>query len=363
MTAKPKLPPARIARVVDSVRRRLRRVDQKLVPAPIAVLDMMTAAFFTRAIYTAAKFGIADVLSDGLSAEAIAKQVGANPDAVGRMLRTLASRGIFAQQADGRFTLTPLADALRSDAPTSVRGLVLFWGDQRHWEHWGHLPHSVQTGQPAVDALRGKPMFEFLDDDPEFAAIFNDGMTSVSDIEIATVLAAYDFTDVGTIVDVGGGHGRLLAAILQKWPQSRGILFDSESVVAGAPAVLDCCGRGRSVLRCRRVRSLNRCRPAEMPMCSSTSSMTGMTPMCCRSCAMYAPRCLVAQSYWSSRAVVPDDDREHLSKLLDLEMLVVATGRERTADEYAALLRTAGFRFTRVIPTVGPTSIVEAEAA
>lgn len=169
MIAEPKLPPARVARALDAVRRRLRRIDQKLVPAPIAVMDMMTGAFFARAIYTAAKFGIADVLSDGpLAADAIAQRVDANPDAVGRMLRALASRGIFAQQADGRFALTPLADALRSDSPTSVRGIVLFWGDQRHWEHWGQLPYAVRTGQPTVEALRGKPMFEFLEDDPEF---------------------------------------------------------------------------------------------------------------------------------------------------------------------------------------------------
>ncbi len=275
MTAKPKLPPARIARVVDSVRRRLRRVDQKLVPAAIAVLDMMTAAFFTRAIYTAAKFGIADVLSDGpLAAEAIAKQVAANPDAIGRMLRTLASRGI----------------------------------------------------------------------------------------EIPTVLVAYDFTDVGTIVDVGGGHGRLLAAILQRWPQSHGILFDSESVVEGAPAVLDSAGVAD---RCSVVGgSFFESVPAggdayvlKHIVHDWDDSTVLQILRKVRAAMSRSAKLLVLES------VVPDDDREHLSKLIDLEMLVVATGRERTADEYAALLRTAGFRFTRVIPTVGPTSIVEAEAA
>ena len=103
MTAEPKMPPARIARAVDAIRRRLRRAEQKLVPTPIAVLDMMTGAFFARSIYTAAKFGIADVLSDGpLTAEAIAQRVDANPEAVRRLLRTLVSRGIFAQQSDGR---------------------------------------------------------------------------------------------------------------------------------------------------------------------------------------------------------------------------------------------------------------------
>jgi O-methyltransferase domain/Dimerisation domain len=363
MTTEPKLPPARIARVVDSVRRRLRRIDQKLVPAPIAVLDMMTGAFFARAIYTAAKLGVADVLNDGpLTAEAIADRIDANPDAVGRMLRTLASRGIFAQQADGRFALTPLADVLRSDAPTSVRGLVLFWGDERHWEHWGQLPYAVRTGQPTVEALRGKPMFEFLDDDPEFAAIFNDGMTSASDMEIPTVLAAYDFTGMGAIVDVGGGHGRLLAAILRKWPRAHGILFDSETVVEGAPAVLDAAGvsdrcsvvggsffesvpsGGDAYVRKHIVHDWDESNVLQI-LRNVRAAMSSNAKL------------LVIES------VVPDDDREHLSKTLDLEMLVVATGRERTANEYAELLRTAEFRFTRVIPTVGPTSIVEAEAA
>jgi hypothetical protein len=363
MTVEPKLPPASIARVVDSVRRRLRRIDQKLVPAPIAVLDMMTGAFFARAIYTAAKFGIADMLSDGpLTAETIAQQVDANPDAVRRMLRTLASRGIFAQQADGRFALTPLADTLRSDAPTSVRGIVLFWGDQRHWEHWGQLPYAVQTGQPTVEALRGKPMFEFLDDDPEFAAIFNDGMTSVSDMEIPPVLAACDFTDVGTIVDVGGGHGRLLAAILRKWPKAQGILFDSESVVEGAPAVLDAAGVA------------DRCSVVGGSFFESVPS--GGNAYVLKHIVHDWDESNVLQILRNVRAampsnaklliiesVVPDDDREHLSKMLDLEMLVTGTGKERTAHEYAELLRTAGFRCTRVIPTVGPMSIVEAEAA
>ena len=363
MTVEPKLPPAPIARVVDSVRRRLRRIDQKLVPAPIAVQDMMTGAFFARAIYTAAKFGIADVLSDGpLTAEAIAQRVDANPDAVGRLLRTLASRGIFAQQPDGRFALTPLADALRSDAPTSARGVVLFWGDERHWEHWGQLPAAVRTGRPTVEALRGKPMFDFLEGDPEFAAIFNDAMTSVSDMETPVVLGAYDFTDAGTIVDVGGGQGRLLAAILRKWPQTNGILFDSESVVKGAPAVLDAAGVA------------DRCSVVGGSFFESVPSHADVYVL--KHIVHDWDESSVLQILRNVRAamssdakllviecVVPDDGREHLSKLLDLEMLVTGTGKERTADEYAELLRTAGFRCTRVIPTVGPTSIVEAEAA
>ncbi len=272
------------------------------------------------------------------------QRVDANPDAVFRLLRTLASRGLFAQQADGRFVLTPMADALRADAPTSVRGFVLFWGDQRHWEHWSELPYAVQTGQPAVDTLRGKPFFDFLKDDPEFAAIFNDGMTSVSDMEIDALLAAYDFTGTGTIVDVGGGHGRLLAAILRKWPQSRGILFDIDAVVDGAPAILDNAGvAGRCSLSA--ARSSSRCHPVATSMCSSTSCTTGTTPMRwqilreVRAAISSSAKLLIIES------VVPDDNRDHLSKLLDLEMLVVGPGRERTAARVCGVV--AHRRFPR----------------
>jgi hypothetical protein len=358
-----KLPPARVAHVVDAVRRRLRRVEQRMVPAHAAVLDLMTGAWVSRAIYTAANFGIADALSEGpLTAQAIAQKVDADPDALRRLLRMLASRGIFTQHADGRFGLTPMADALRADAPTSVRDIVLFFGHPYHWEHWGHLPYSVQTGRPSVDALRGKPMFEWLDDNPEFAAVFNDGMTSASDTEIEPVLAAYDFSGFNTIVDVGGGHGRLLAAILRRTPRARGILFDAESVVAGAPGALDTAGvadrcavvggsffeavptGGDAYVLKHIVHDWDESKLLEI-LRNVRSAMAANTKL------------LVIET------VVPDDNREHLSKLLDLEMLVAGTGRERTAAEYAGLLRKAGFRNTRVIPTVGPASIVESEAA
>jgi hypothetical protein len=155
-------------------------------------------------------------------------------------------------------------------------------------EATGHLPYSVQIGQHSVDALRGKPMFEWLDDEPEFAAVFNEGTTSASETEIEPVVAAYDFSDFGTIVDVGGGHGRLLAAILRKTPQARGILFDAESVVAGAPAVLDAAGVAdrTTVVGGSFFESVPS--GGVMPMCSSTSCMTGMNPKCSRFCATSA---------------------------------------------------------------------------
>jgi len=255
-----------------------------------------------------------------------------------------------------------MANALRADALTSVRGIVLFVGHPYHWEHWGHLPYSVQTGLPSVDALRGKPVFAWLDDEPEFAAVFNEGMTSASNTEIEPVPAAYDFSGFGTIVDVGGGHGRQLAAILRKATRARGILFDAEPVVAGAPAVLDAAGvadrtavvggsffesvpsGGDAYVLKHIVHDWDESKVLEI-LQNIRNAMAAVAKL------------LVIET------VIPDDEREHLPKLLDLEMLVASTGKERTGTEYTQLLNRAGFRNTRVIPTVGPVSIVKSEAA
>jgi hypothetical protein len=274
----------------------------------------------------------------------------------------LASRGVFTVHGDDRFGPTPMANALRADAPTSVRGIVLFFGHPYHWERWGHLPYSVHTGRPSVDPLRGKPVFELLDDEPEFAAVFNEGMTSASNTEIEPVLAAYDLSGFGTIVDVGGGHGRLLAAILRKATRARGILFDAEPVVAGAPAVLDAAGvadrtavvggsffesvpsGGDAYLLKHIVHDWDEIKVPEISQNIRNAMAVGA-------------KLLVIET------VIPDDDREHLAKLLDLEMLVAGTGKERTAAEYTQLLNRVGFRKTRVIPPLGPVSVAESEAA
>lgn len=360
--APPKLPPVRLVRAIDSVRRRLRRIERKLQPPSASVLELLSSSWIAQGVYTVTKLGIIEALRDGpRSADEVAQSVGANPDAVYRLMRLLASHDIFKQHRDRRFSLARRGEALRADAPESMRGIVLFWGDPLHWEHWGQLSQSVRSGRCAIEELRGKPTFEWFEDVPELAAVFNDGMTSISKMETPVVVSAYDFSVFQTIVDVGGGHGLLLAEILRHARNSKGILFDSESVIEGAPSVLQPAGVAD---RCTTVGgSFFESIPAggdayllkhiihdwddEKSVQILRNVRTAMNP---------DAKVLIIE------AVVPDDDREHLSKLLDLEMLVAATGRERTEAEYAELLRQAGFRFTRTVPTVGPASIVEAVA-
>ena len=361
--APPKLPPVRIARAVDSVRRRLRRFERKLQPPGPSMLDLITSGWVAQGVYSVTKLGIVEALRDGpRSADAIADSVGADPDAVYRLMRMLASRGVFTSQPDRRFSLAPMGKALLADAPDSMRGYALFVGDPLHWEHWGQLSRSVLTGKCAIEEVRGKPTFEWFEDVPELAAVFNDGMTSISKMETPLIVSAYDFSSFGTIVDVGGGHGLLLSEILRQAHNSSGILFDAESVIEGAPTVLEPAGVSG---RCAVVAgSFFESVPAggdayvlkhiihdwddEKSVRILRNVRTAMNP---------DAKVLIAE------AVVPDDDREHVSKLLDLEMLVAATGRERTEAEYADLLRQAGLRHTRTVATVGPGSIVEAVAA
>jgi hypothetical protein len=360
--APPKLPPIRIARAVDTARRMLRRIELKLQPPFATVLDTMTGAFVAQGVYAVTKLGIADALRDGpLPADVIADRVGADADSVGRLLRTLASRGIFAQHRDGKFALTPLSNCLRSDVPDSVRGMVLFWGDPMHWEHWGQLTYSVQTGRSAIEKLRGKPAFDWLPEVPELAAVFNDGMTSMSTMETPLVVAAYDFARFDTVVDVGGGHGMLLSAILRKSPNTRGILFDFDSVVEGAPALLEAAG------------VIDRCETVggsffeHVPSGGDAYILKHIVHDWNDEDAIRILRNVRAAMKPDTtlllvEMVVPGDEREHMSKMLDLEMLVALAGRERTETEYGELLRQAGFRHTRTVPTVGPASVVEAVA-
>jgi hypothetical protein len=333
-----------------------------MVPPPIVMLEMITEAWATQAITAAAELGIADALAKGpLSADELASAVNADADALSRLLRALITRGIFRQRRDGRYDLTPLADTLRSDADVSMAALARFLGSPQHREHWSHLTDAVRTGRSVVPALRGKPVFEYLADEPEFAGIFNDAMTSISELAIAPLIAAYDFNPYATIVDVGGGHGRLLAAILGATPHSRGILFDMPQVVAGAPAVLE------------EQHVADRVRIAEGSFFDTVPEGGDAYVLknvihdwpdddAVRILGNVRRAAATGKTLLLVEGVLPGHDREFSGNWVDLEMLVTADARERTAAEYGELLRRAGFDKTRVVETASPLSVVEATA-
>jgi hypothetical protein len=222
---------------------------------------------------------------------------------------------------------------------------------------------SVKTGKPSVPLLRGKGFFDYLDDDPEFAKLFNDAMTSIAELADAFVIAAYDFSPYSTIVDVGGGHGRLLAGILGATPTARGVLYDLPQVVAGAPAVMQ--KRGVEA----RVRIEGGSFFDSVPAGGDAYVMKHVVHDWPDEQAIEILRRVRAAADSSNatvllvETVMPTHDRDFIGKWADLEMLLSVPGRERTAEEYRNLLQQAGMRMTRVVQTASPFSVVEARRA
>jgi SAM-dependent methyltransferase len=242
-----------------------------------------------------------------------------------------------------------------------MAGMARWVGSPQHREHWSHLTDAIRTGNPVLPELRGKPAFEYLADQAELGGIFNSAMTNVSEFATVPLTAAYDFSAFGTIVDVGGGHGRLLAAILETAPNSRGVLFDLPEVVAGAPKLLreygvddrvrieegsffDSAPEGGDAYVLKNVIH-------DWPEEDAVRILKTV-----RTAARTGARLLLCEF------VIPDHDRDFHGKWVDIEMLVVAGARERTAGEYGRLFDQAGFRLNRVVDTVSPLSIVEATA-
>jgi C-methyltransferase len=358
-----RVPPAKLARLVEWIRHHLHRFDQRLVPAPAAMMEMIIAAWTSQAITAAAQLGVADALGNGpLPIDELAARVGADTDALGRLLRALISRGIFRHRHDGRYELNSLAGTLRSDAPVSMSWAARFYGSREQRERWTLLADSIRTGNAVVPALRGKESFDYFAEQPELAELFNQTMTSVSAMTDATVVAGYDFSAYPTIVDVGGGHGPLLAAILAAAPGSRGVLYDLPQVIANAPDLL----RARDVA--------DRVRIAEGSFFDTVPG--GGDAYVLKNIVHDWPDEKAVRILRNVRAaagpratvllvefVIPKHDRDFAGKWVDLEMLLNLGARERTAAEYGDLLSRAGFRMSRVVETASPLSVVEAKPA
>ncbi|MEB3051659.1 methyltransferase [Mycolicibacter sp. MYC123] len=356
----PKSPPAAVLNAVNAFRGGLQRLRQATVPASVAVMELGFGGWLTQAMVTAVQLGIPDALKAGpLTAEDVARTAGSDPAATYRLMRALASQSVFRLRQDGRFALTRTGRALVSDGPGSVASMIAFIGHPRHREHWSHLQHSVRTGETAVAKLRGMPFFEYLDTDPELAQVFNDAMTGASTVAIESAVPAYDFSTSKLIVDVGGGHGALLAAVLRQAPQARGVLFDLPQVVAGAgTAVADVASRcdiqGGSFFESIPPDGDTYLLKTVIHDWDDEKSLAILRNI--RSVIAPHGKVLLIEM------VLPDGAPAHPGFLLDLEMLVAGSGQERTEREYAELLAKAGFELRRVVPTTGPMSIVEARA-
>lgn len=314
------------------------------------LLSLVRGYRISQSIYVATRLGIPDLLADGpREIDDLAHATGSHPPSLRRVLLFLAGVGVLDKVGPDRLALTPVAAGLRTGIPGSLRASVLLLLDESHWRPWGHLLHTVRTGETAFQYAHGEGLYDYLAGHPEVASLFNAAMSGNSPAHARLVAATYDFSRMSRVVDVGGGRGRLLAAILERNPRLRGILFDQPHVIEDARPILDEEGVGD---RCELVGgSFFDAVPAGgdvyvlrgiVPGFEDDPAVVVLTN--CRRAMAAGARVLLVERY------VAPDPHEALPVLVsDLEMLVNVGGRERTTDEYATLLARSGLRLARTI--------------
>jgi hypothetical protein len=285
----------------------------------------------------------------------LAQATATNPRALYRLLRALASLGIFAQE-QGRFVLTPLAECLLDP---SMKALATVRGEFQY-RAWGELLHSVETGHSAFEKVYGKPIFDYFTDHRDMGKLFDQAMTGVHGRETEAMLDAYDFTGIGTLADIGGGNGSVLTAILRRYPAMHSILFDLPGVSQRAKANLEAAGlEGRCLVLAG---SFFECVPlgADAYLMrhiihdwDDDKSITILRN--CRRAMGQGGKLLIVEG------VVPAGNEPSVSKFFDLAMMVLPGGMERTEDEYRQLFEAAGFQLTRIVPTRTWVSVIERE--
>lgn len=338
-----------------------RTATAQTLPPSAQVVQMAGGHFISRAIFAVAELGIADYLKDkSRSSDEIAQATGTHAPSVYRLLRFMAGIGFFVEDAERRFSLTPLGAALQSDAPGYARSTVRMLAGSIVWNAWGEFLHSVKTGETAMEKAFGQSIFDYLSTQPEQASFFNEAMIGIHGAEPPAVAAGYDFSGIRKLVDVGGGTGNLLTTILLANPELKGMLYDLPHVATEAR---------------RQIEMKNLSERCEIVAGSFFESIPSGGDAYILSHIIHdwdEQKCL--QILDNCRRAMPDDGRLlliemvipagndfHPGKLLDLMMLAVAGGMERTVEEYATLFSKAGFNLTKVVPTESPVSVIEAK--
>ncbi|HTV02356.1 MAG TPA: methyltransferase [Luteitalea sp.] len=337
--------------------------DPRLAPTPHQhVLQVATGYMLSSALHVVVSLQIADLIAAGTTGVVdLARLAHVKEDGLYRVLRLLASAGVFTEVAPRQFGLTPAAEVLRRDRQDSVHDLVNWIADPFHFRVYAEAAATMESGVPAVEHATGAPAFEYLARDAAESAIFNDAMTSMSAQVMPAVLAGYDFSDVKVLVDVAGGHGHVVCSVLEQYPAMRGILFDLDHVIAGAEPRLAARGLGA------------RCQLAVGDFFTAVPhggdayllkhivhdwddarAITILRNIRAALVGVQTGRVIMLES------VIGPGDAPDFGKLVDYEMLMMTGGRERTAEEFRTLLARAGFELTRIVRVDAPLSIIEA---
>jgi SAM-dependent methyltransferase len=357
----PKLPPVWLIKAINAFRTFLIQLNRKLFPGNVVLYEQFQYFWLLPSLYVAAKLNIATTLKDKpLTASEISDCLHADPSNVERLLRALSSQGIFKQTRDGRFELNGMARALL-DEPGSLRHMVLHHLGPVNWNLMSNLEYAVRTGNDAFSDKYGKATYEFLKDHPDEHALFDKSMSNLSDLGLAPILHAYDFSKFAVITDIGGGEGFLLANILHHNEHSSGILFDTAEALEKAPEMLD------SYQVENRVTIVEGNFFNSIPVSGDLFILKNIihnwsddqsVELLKKINKVVGPggRVLIIEM------VVPSGARPSLAKLLDIQMMAtMQEGKERTDTEYRILLEKSGFTLTRIVPTIAPICLIEAK--
>lgn len=359
-----RVPPAWIIRPLLATRNAVARLHRGMVPPEASVLERSMGMIDTKALAVVADLGVADRLADcPRTASELGEACGADPDALGRVLRYLVGRGVFRRTRDGRFRNNRVSALLREQSDGSMSAWARCMGSDWHVAIWDKLDHAVRTGDSGAEAAFGHPFWEHLTEvDPRAGALFDAAMASTSGIQMDLVAKKYDFSGCTSVCDVGGGTGTLLAGILVAHPRLRGALLDLPSVVPKAVPVLEAAGV------VDRVDVVGGDFFERVPEgCDRYMLEAIVHDWDDESCVRLLSRCREAMGEGGRvlvlETIMPSHDGDHFAKAVDLEMLVVTgAGRERTRTEYDALFGRAGLRVRKVIP-IAVSSLFELEPA
>src|ERR1700752_238083 len=333
------------------------------LPPQALMLQIISGFWVSRGVYVLAKLGIPDLLKDGpKTATELAAATETHGPSLYRVLRALASVGIVDTKDEGKFALNPLSEVLVTGVPGSLRWFAVSELGQEHYPAWGNLMHSVKTGEIAFDNHFGTDIWSYLGQNPDDAAVFNDSMRGMTAAANEAITSLYDFSKFRKVIDVGGGHGGLLTAILKSCPNSKGVLFDAAEVVSGAQSKIE--GAGFS----------SRCETAAGDFFKAVPEGGDAYVMKwiihdwddersikvlqnCREQIAADGRLILID------CVVPESNEPHFSKFIDMNILVMTGGKERTRKEFSELLEQSGFKLVNIVPTELPFSIIESEPA
>jgi ubiquinone/menaquinone biosynthesis C-methylase UbiE len=330
--------------------------DTKPTPSQ-QLVRMITGYWPAMAIHVAAKLKLADLVKDGpKSAEQLALATQTQPQALYRLLRALASVEIFAEDEQGRFGMTPMAECLL-DVHGSQRAVALMMGDE-HYASWGDLLYSIQTGKPAFDHLYGKPVFDWLSEHPDEAKIFDAAMTGFHGPETQAMIDAYDYAGINTLVDIGGGNGTVLRAVLRKNATMRGILYDLPGVIERAKQNLADAGLTE---RCQTIAgSFFESAPPGGDAYQMRHIIHDWTDEQCHTILTHIRRVIPKEGkLLVIEMVIKPRNEPQPAKWLDLNMMAIPGGKERTEAEYRDMYAKAGFQLTRIVPTPTEVSVIE----